>query len=179
MVATRKVESKNEETQERVRGRAVVATDPGEGMAKLGHKIAKLMAALPQTRQGSSHPSAPANPWEHGCRQGCSGRGTPSYPNPHSSSGGPAQMTPVHNLPMECGVEGTVTQSRDQGNCRPSTRRLVQLVAKTQPLFNILDARAGAIWLENALPQGQLQTTLGKLGECGSSATGDSCPSQQ
>ena len=59
MVATWKVESKNEETQEEVRARAVMTTDPREGMAELDQWIAKLMAILAKTRQGSSHSSAP------------------------------------------------------------------------------------------------------------------------
>ena len=132
---------------------ATVTTDLEEGMAKLGQQIVKLMAALTQTGQGSSHSSAPASPWEHGCRWRHSGRGTPSHPNLCSSSSGPGQTTPAPNLPSECGVEGTGTWSRDQGNCRSSTRREAQLVAKTQPLINVLDARVGAIWLENSLPQ--------------------------
>ena len=46
MVATHKVESMNEEIQDKVRARAKVTTDLGEGMAELGQQIAKLMAAL-------------------------------------------------------------------------------------------------------------------------------------
>ena len=46
MVATRKVEDENEETQERVRARVMVTADLGEGMAELGKQTAKLMAAL-------------------------------------------------------------------------------------------------------------------------------------
>ena len=36
MVAAQKVESENEETQEKVRARATLTTDPGEGKAELG-----------------------------------------------------------------------------------------------------------------------------------------------
>ena len=50
--------------------RATVTTNLGEGMAKLGQQIAKLMATLMQTRHGSSHPSAPSSLWEHGHRWG-------------------------------------------------------------------------------------------------------------
>ena len=46
MVAARKAENENEETQEGVSSRAMLMTDPGEGTAKLGQQIAKLMAAL-------------------------------------------------------------------------------------------------------------------------------------
>ena len=82
MVATRKAKSENEETQERVRARAVVTTDPGEGTAKLGQQIAKLMAALTQIGQGSSHSSAPASLQECGHGWGCSGRGIPVTQTP-------------------------------------------------------------------------------------------------
>ena len=65
MVSTRKVESENEETQERVWARGMVTTKLGEGMAELGQQIAKLMAALTQTGQGSGQSSAPPGPQEH------------------------------------------------------------------------------------------------------------------
>ena len=49
MVTTHKAEiCKNEEIWDKVRDRATVATDPGEGMAELGQQIAKLMAAWPR-----------------------------------------------------------------------------------------------------------------------------------
>ena len=47
MIAARKTDSKNEDTKERVRARAVVTTDTGEGMPELGQQIAKLMAGTP------------------------------------------------------------------------------------------------------------------------------------
>ena len=50
MFATQKVESKGEETQERVRHRAMVTTQLDKGMAKLGQQTTQLMAALTQTR---------------------------------------------------------------------------------------------------------------------------------
>ena len=49
MVASKKAESKSEETLERIRTRAAVATKPGERMVKLGQQIAQLMAALTET----------------------------------------------------------------------------------------------------------------------------------
>ena len=63
MVAARKVESKNEETQEKVRARATVTSNPGEGMAELSQQIAKLMATMTQTRQGSIPPVPKIVPW--------------------------------------------------------------------------------------------------------------------
>ena len=62
MVAAQKVESKNEEIQVKVRARAAVATDSGEGTMDLGQQIAKLMAALTKVGQGSSPASAPRSP---------------------------------------------------------------------------------------------------------------------
>ena len=81
MVAAGKVESENEETQEKVRARAMVTTNLVEGMAELSQQIAKLMATLPQTGQGSSPSSAPHSPWECGHGWGHSGSSTPSHPN--------------------------------------------------------------------------------------------------
>ena len=52
MAATHKTESENEEVWDKVRARAVVITDSGEGTTGLGQKIAKLMAIL--TRAGQS-----------------------------------------------------------------------------------------------------------------------------
>ena len=56
MMAAMKVESKNEETWEKMRARAVVTSNPGEGTAELSQQIAKLMATLSQIVQGSSPP---------------------------------------------------------------------------------------------------------------------------
>ena len=68
MVAAMKVECENEETQEKVGARAVVTSNPGEGMAEQSQQIAKLMATLTQTRQIRSPSSAQGSSWEHGCR---------------------------------------------------------------------------------------------------------------
>ena len=54
MVTTCKAESENEEIWDKVRARAMVATDSVEGMAELGQQIAKLMAALTKAGQGYS-----------------------------------------------------------------------------------------------------------------------------
>ena len=44
------------------KGQATVTTDPEKGIAKLEQQIAKLMAVLTQSRQGSSPSSAPGSP---------------------------------------------------------------------------------------------------------------------
>ena len=79
MVATWKTESENEETQENVRPRATVATNLGEGMAKVGQQVAKLMVSLTQTRQGSSPSNAPGSPW-NGAMDGGRVGGHPQVP---------------------------------------------------------------------------------------------------
>ena len=57
MVAACKVESENKETQEKVKARAAMTTDPGEGTTELGHQIAKLMATLARAgQQPNQHP---------------------------------------------------------------------------------------------------------------------------
>ena len=89
MVTTWKAESKSEETWERVRARSMVTAEPGEGMGELGQQLAKVMAALIQTGQGSSPSSAPASIQEYGHGCGCSGRGTPSHSDYHNGRGGP------------------------------------------------------------------------------------------
>ena len=62
MVATRKAESENKKTQEKVRARAAVTSDLGEGIAELSQQIVKLMDTLTQTGQDSGSTSAPGSP---------------------------------------------------------------------------------------------------------------------
>ena len=93
-----------------------------EGMAKLGQEIAQLMAALTQTRWGSSPTSAPGSPQECGHRCGHSGMGTTSCLNSHNIRGGLGQMTPAYSLPIEYGIEGTGSGGGEQGIFRPSVR---------------------------------------------------------
>ena len=68
MVTTHKAESDNEGILDKLRARATVATDPGDGMAELGQQIAKLMPALTKAGQGNNPSSAPSSlhkrPWE-------------------------------------------------------------------------------------------------------------------
>ena len=89
MVATQKAKIEIEETWETVRAKAMVTTDPGEGMAKLGQQIPKIMATLTQSKQGSSPSSAPGSPLEHDYRLGCIGRSTHSCPDSCNGRGGP------------------------------------------------------------------------------------------
>ena len=59
MVMAHKTESENEEIQDKVRARATVATDQGEGTAALGQQMAKLMTALTKAGQGNNPSSSP------------------------------------------------------------------------------------------------------------------------
>ena len=70
MVTAHKAENENEEIWDRVRARAAVATDLGEGMVELGQQIARLMAALTKARQGSNPSSAQSSPLERGHGRG-------------------------------------------------------------------------------------------------------------
>ena len=116
MVVTWKAESESKETQERVKIRPMVTTEPAERMAELRHQIAMLMGALTETRQGNGHTSTQISPWEcgHGC--GCSGGGNHSCLDSHNNRGGPGQMTWACSLLTEHGMEGTGSQGSEQGN---------------------------------------------------------------
>ena len=105
-----------------MRAKAVLSTNPGEGMAELSQQIGKLVATLTQTGQDSGPSNAPGGPQECWHGQKCSGRSTPSHPNSHNGRGGPDQMTPAHSLPKELGVEGTGSWGCDQSNHGPSVR---------------------------------------------------------
>ena len=153
MVTTYKAESKNQEIPDKVRARATVATDPGEGMAELGQQIAKLMTAQIKAGQGSNPSSTYSRPWERGCGRGCNGSHTPSCPNSHNGRSGPGQTTPAHSLPTGCGtgalemeVMFRVTKGLAQGG-------RAQPVGRTQILSNAIGARGGATWPGNILPQ--------------------------
>ena len=72
-MAALKAESRNKETQDRVRKKAPVTTKLVEIVAKLKQQIAQLMAALIQVELDSGITSAPDSPLEFGHGHGCSG----------------------------------------------------------------------------------------------------------
>ena len=86
MVAAYKPESENKEIWHRVRARAVVATNSGEGMVELGQQIARLMAALTKAGQGSNPSSAPSSPQKRGHGRGHNGSSTFNRPSSHNST---------------------------------------------------------------------------------------------
>ena len=70
MVTVHKAENRNEEIWDKVRARATVATDSGEGAADLGQQRARFMAALTKAGQGSNPSSTPSIPQERGHGRG-------------------------------------------------------------------------------------------------------------
>ena len=116
------VVNKNEEILDKVRSRATVTTELGEGMAELWHQIAKLMAALTKAVQGNNLSSVPSSPWERGHWRGCNGSSTPSHPNSHNGRSSPGQTTPACCLPIGYGTGGTGNGSNGQGNQGTSIR---------------------------------------------------------
>ena len=113
MVATQRPENRNEEIWDKVRARAAITTDPGEGITELGQHIAKLMAALTKVGQGSSPASAPNSPRERGCGRGWADRSTPSCPSFHNGQTSLEQTALDHSTPTSPGMGTTI--SRNQG----------------------------------------------------------------
>ena len=122
MVATHKAEGEIQEIWDKVRVRATVKTDPGEGTPKLEQQIAKLMATLTQAGKGHGPSSLPSSPGERGHRWGCNGDSTPTHPNSHNGRVGPGQMTPAHSLPTGHGAGSTGNGGNGQGGQWPSAR---------------------------------------------------------
>ena len=157
MVTAHKAGSKNKEIQDKVRARAMVATDPGEGMAELGQQIA-TNSWLPWPRLGRTttplvHQVAPG-------REAMGGDTMVVIP--------PVAQTPVmvgaalNRLPQPVAylpgmgqgalwmeVMERVTKGLVQGG-------RAQPISRTPILSNALGARGGITWPGNALPQHQL-----------------------
>ena len=108
------MESQNEHIQDKVRARAAVATDSGEGNTESGHQIAKLIAALTKVGQGSSPASAQSNRREKGCMEGDELTGV-LLAIPAPTTAGPVldRLTPDHSTPTGHGMGTTI--SRNQG----------------------------------------------------------------
>ena len=123
MVTAHKVESENKEIWDKVKARATVATDLGEGMAELGQQIARLMAALAKAGQVNNPSSALSSPWERGCGRGWNGSITPNHPNSQNGRSGPGQTNPSHSLPTGCGTGGNEMWSNGQSNQGTGPRR--------------------------------------------------------
>ena len=89
MVTTWKAKSKNEETQDHVRVKAAVTTEPVEGMDELWQQVTQLMTTLIQVGWGGGKTSTPSSPQEHGHGHGQSARNSSSWPNSQNVRGDP------------------------------------------------------------------------------------------
>ena len=144
MVTAHKAESNNEEFLDKVRARAMVGTDSGEGVAEVGQQIARSMAALTKDVQGGNPSSTPSTPWERSFGRGCNGSSTPNHPNSHDSRSGPGQTTPVHSLPTGCWTGSQGTGNNGQSNQGLAQGGRAQLIGGTQIPSNGLGARGWA-----------------------------------
>ena len=153
MVVACKADSKNEESQDKVRTSAIVITNPGEGMAKLGQQIVKLIAALTKAGQGNSPSSVPSSPQERGCGRGHNSSSTPIHPNSNNGRRCPGQTTPANSLPTGCGVGSTGNGSNGQGNQGVSTRREGTANQQDPNSLQCFRCQGGATWPGNALPK--------------------------
>ena len=129
MVTTHKVDSENDKTWNKVRARAAVATDLGEGTAELGQQIAKLIAALTKAGQGSYPSRAPSSPWERGHGMGCNDSNTPSHPNSHNGRSDPGHTTQATTYPLGMGQGALEMEVMDR-----VTKRLTW-VGRAQPMI--------------------------------------------
>ena len=123
MVTACKAESKNKEFWDKGRARAVVATDSGEGMMKLGQQIARIMTALTKAGQSGNPSSTLSSLWERGHERGHNGSSTPNHPNSHIGRSGPGQTTPAHSLLTGHGTGSQEMGSNGQSNQGTGTRR--------------------------------------------------------
>ena len=130
MVAACKVESKNEESRDKVLARSAVTTEPVEGASELGNQIARLMAALTRAGQGNSPGSTQNRPRHRGHGRGRMDRSTPSHPNSHNGQTGMEQSVSAHSISARWGA-GTTSQS--QGNSQGSKDGQVSVSNKKDP----------------------------------------------
>ena len=158
MVAAHKAESENEEIWDKVRARAAVVTDSGEGMAELGQQIAKLMATLTKVGQGNSPSNMPSIP---GCGVMEGDTMVVAPPNFHNGTSGPGQTIPAHSSSRRHGVGGPRNWSNGQGNQGTSMRREATANRWDPNSLQSFMCQGGATWLGNALLQWQLLTSLG------------------
>ena len=135
MIAGQKVESENKETQDQIRVRTTMTTEPVEGMAKLKHQIAQWKAALTQTRWDNAHTSTLSSPPKWGHRCGHSGGGSNSHSDSHNGRDDPGQMIQAHIFLTECAGEyvGEVAVGREIKDTVWGER--VQLAAESHSLF--------------------------------------------
>ena len=113
VVVVHRVESKMEETKERVKARSAAATEVASGSKELGDQIARLMAALTRVEQGSSPASAPNSPRHRGHGRGQVDRNTPVHPRSHNGCTGLGQTASIHSSST---TNRESTESQRRGN---------------------------------------------------------------
>ena len=107
MIAAHKVESENEEAQDKVRARSAMTTDAVEGTTELGHQTAKLMATLTRAGQGNSPACTPNSPRQRGHKRGWMDRSTPGHPSSYNGQTGLGKLPcpTAHLLDMAQGLQ--------------------------------------------------------------------------
>ena len=142
MVAAFKVESKNEEAQDKVWARSAVTTKPVDGANELGNQIASLMAALTRAGHGNGSGSAPYSPRHRGHGRGRTDRTTSSHPNSNNGQTGlgQANSAPAYLLVTE---QGPQVKARGMPKGPKMDRKAFQ-TKRTPVHYSVSDVRVGA-----------------------------------
>ena len=113
VIAAYRVESKMEETKERVKARSAASTEVATGSKELGDQIVRLMAALTGVEQGSHSASAPNSPRYRGHGRGKTDRSTPTCPSSHNGWTGLGPTVSAHS---SSAASRESTDSQRRGN---------------------------------------------------------------
>ena len=156
MIAACKVESKNEEAQDKVMARSAVTTKPVKGTTELGNQIAKLMAALTRAGQGNSPSSAPNSPRQRGCRREQTDRKTPGHANSIMAELVWDRLL-LPAAPLLAMAQGPpLLEARDRMPKDPKIAREALQIGRTPAPSSVSGAKVGATWLKNVPPQPRL-----------------------
>ena len=172
MVATCKAESENEEIWDNVRARTAMTSHSREGTTELGQQIAKLMAILTMSGQGSS----PAR----GCGRGQTGRNAPGHLSSHNSQTSLGQTAPDDSTPTGHGIGTTISGNKGQNSQGTNTR--CEGTANRRDPNSLQCFRCqgwGNMAQECPTPATALNQSVGNWGNVAQPPTGASCNSQQ
>ena len=103
MVAARKAESETEDAKEKVRAWSSTATEVSDGSKELGDQIARLMATLNRTEQGTCPTNTPNSPRHRGHGRGWMDRNVLSTPAPTMVRLAWAKTPPLAALLLQVG----------------------------------------------------------------------------
>ena len=160
VVAAHRVESKTEETKERVKARSAAATEVASGSKELGDQIARLMAALTKVEQGSCPASALNSPRHRGCGRGQVDRNTPVCPSSQNGWTGLGQTVSIWSSST------TTRESTDfQRRWNMQAQNGTQGGAQSMRDFNILQCFRCQGWGHMARECATPSKTLNKEGE--------------